>query len=162
MGKRLLIAPLLCVVAATASHAQAPAGGSAQSATRAELIAKLDESFARVDANKDGSVDRREIEAVGVEAAQQAQASVQKQLAEQFGRLDRDKNGQLSLAEFQAGATVRANAKPDAAMQRLDSNKDGKVSPAEYKARQLGLFDSLDANKDGTVTAQEATKGTGR
>ncbi len=162
MGKRLLIAPLLCVLAATASHAQAPAGGTAQAATRAELIAKLDESFARVDTNKDGSVDRGEIQAVGLEVAEQAQASVQKKLAEQFARLDANKNGQLSLTEFQAGATVRATAKPDAALQRLDTNKDGKVSRDEYRARQLGVFDSLDANKDGTVTAQEAAKAGGR
>ncbi len=163
MGKRLLTAPLLCLFAASAAGAQAPAAGQAQSsATRAELIQKLDESFARVDADKNGAIDRGEIQALEAKITEQAQANVQKQLAEQFARLDADRNGQLSLAEFQAGATVRANARPDAAIQRLDSNRDGKISRDEYRARQLGQFDSLDANKDGTVTAAEAAKAAGR
>ena len=167
MAKRLPTAPLLCVLAATftasGALAQAPAAGAAPAAaTRAELIAKLDESFARVDTDNNGSIGRSEIAAVERKAAEDAQAALQKKLAEQFARLDTDKSGQLSLAEFQAGATVRSASGPDAAMQRLDTNKDGKVTPDEYRARELGLFDRLDANKDGTVTAEEATKGAGR
>ena len=163
MGKRLLSAPLLCLLAATAAQAQVPAGGAqAGSATRAEMIAKLDESFARVDGDKSGSIEQRELETLEAKAAEELQAGVHKRLADQFARLDADKNGQLSLAEFQAGAKVRSNAKPGAAMQRLDTNKDGKVSRDEYRARQLGIFDSLDANKDGTVTAAEAAKGSAR
>jgi Ca2+-binding EF-hand superfamily protein len=157
VGKRLLIAPLLCVLAASAAGAQAP-----NSATRAELIAKLDQSFGRVDVDKDGSIGRAEVAAIEAKTAEQMQANVNKQLAEQFGRLASDKNGQLSLAEFQAGAKVRSTAGPDAAIKRLDTNKDGKVSRDEYGSRELAVFDSLDANKDGTVTAAEAEKAAGR
>ena len=39
---------------------------------------------------------------------------------------------------------------------QLDTNKDGKVSSAEYQAPPLAGFDRADANKDGTLTAAEA------
>ena len=39
---------------------------------------------------------------------------------------------------------------------RLDSDHDGRVSPAEASARTLADFDRADANHDGTVTEAEA------
>lgn len=38
---------------------------------------------------------------------------------------------------------------------RLDVNKDGKVTLAEATAKPLALFDKADANKDGKVTPEE-------
>ena len=163
VAKRLLTLAVLCAFAATGAAAQGTgAAAGPQPTTRADVTRQLDESFARVDANKDGSVDRGEIEAIELKAAQQAQASLQAKLAQEFASLDSDKNGQLSLAEFQAGARIRATPKPDAALQRLDSNKDGKISPAEYRARTLAGFDRVDANKDGTLSVDEQNKAIGR
>ena len=77
-------------------------------------------------------------------------------MEQEFSALDQDKNGQVSLAEFKAGATARVAQSPEVTLQRFDSNKDGKISPAEYGAPVLSVFDRTDANKDGQVTADEA------
>ena len=37
----------------------------------------------------------------------------------------------------------------------LDSNKDGKVSAAEYRNPALASFGKMDSNNDGSVTPQE-------
>jgi hypothetical protein len=37
----------------------------------------------------------------------------------------------------------------------MDTNKDGKISAAEYRAQPLANFDKADANHDGVLTAQE-------
>ena len=73
----------------------------------------------------------------------------------EFKKLDRDNSGQLSLEEFRSGAAARMAQLPAAALQRLDANKDGKVSPAEYKALALTAFDRIDTNKDGTISPEE-------
>jgi Ca2+-binding EF-hand superfamily protein len=39
---------------------------------------------------------------------------------------------------------------------QLDTNKDGKISSAEYAAPPLANFDRFDTNRDGTLSAQEA------
>jgi len=38
---------------------------------------------------------------------------------------------------------------------RLDANKDGKVTLAEFQAGPIAMFDRVDANKDGTITPAE-------
>ena len=40
-------------------------------------------------------------------------------------------------------------------IERLDSNKDGRVSLAEAQTGALAMFDRVDSNRDGTVTPEE-------
>ncbi len=47
-------------------------------------------------------------------------------------------------------------------MARLDTNKDGKVSAAEFRAPVLAAFDRADTNKDGTISAEEQRRASGR
>lgn len=79
---------------------------------------------------------------------------------------DTDKDGMLSKAEVEKSSPRLAQA-----FDKLDSNKDSKLSADELKAgrdamrsqgrqgkdgkRGRGLFESADANKDGVVTRQE-------
>ena len=42
-----------------------------------------------------------------------------------------------------------------AMFERMDSDRDGRVSLAEASARALEMFDRADANRDGTVTVDE-------
>ena len=50
-----------------------------------------------------------------------------------------------------SGAVLAGDDKLD----RLDADKDGKVTAAEYTAGSKTSFDKLDANADGKVTAAE-------
>ena len=134
MSKLLLIAAPLIAVTAVAAHAQAPAPAqpsTQQPPTRAEVVQKLDEGFNRVDTNNDGFLDRNEINAAGAKAVADAQENLDEKVREEFNKLDADKSGQLSLTEFKAAAKVSAKASPDQALQRLDTNKDGKITPDE-------------------------------
>jgi Ca2+-binding EF-hand superfamily protein len=42
-----------------------------------------------------------------------------------------------------------------AMFERMDSDRDGRVSLAEASSRALEMFDRTDANRDGTVSADE-------
>ena len=69
-----------------------------------------------------------------------------------FQRVDGDRDDALSRAEFtgeREEASGRNNRLP-----YLDSNKDGRVSRAEWRGT-AERFDALDANRDGQLTRQE-------
>ena len=65
-------------------------------------------------------------------------------------------NGQLSKAEFMAALpAVKANQTPQQVIGDFDSNKDGKISLAEFQAPRTAVFDKIDTNHDGTISQQE-------
>ncbi len=45
---------------------------------------------------------------------------------------------------------------PEHFMQKVDADKDGKVSKAEWSAKGDTMFNESDANKDGFITREEA------
>lgn len=152
--------------AAYAAPEGAPAGPGGmmdKTVTRAEAQAMAGAMFDRLDANKDGKLDKADREA---------------RIAERFKALDTDGNGQLSLAEFAAahdramgpGAKGRGMAPGEGPhrmgmrgmgrggmmMARMaDANKDGVITREEFIAAHLKHFDMMDANKDGSVTPAE-------
>lgn len=64
---------------------------------------------------------------------------------------------QTALAKSIADEQARAKAAVDA----MDTNKDGTVSPDEYRTAQLADFTKLDANGDGKLTPDEMSSGRG-
>ena len=74
-----------------------------------------------------------------------------------FRELDKDKNGSLTIAEFNSVVASTAVPKADAApfLQRLDANKDGKISLAENRSPATAQFDRADTNKDGSLSPAE-------
>jgi len=153
-----LIAATAAVAVGGAAYAQqAPA--PRQEMTRAAVEQRTARMFDRLDADRDGKLDR-------------ADRAVREKA--RFDRIDANRDGQVSYAEFTAMSTQRdgqsaarlgrggphrmaLNAFGRGGMIRLaDADQDGAITKAEFEAATLTRIDRLDANKDGTVTADEA------
>ena len=105
--------------------------------------------FAEMDANKDGYLDRadRELRMTGERAAF-------------FGGADANKDGKLSRDEFVVEQGARGSERREQLAARVETaGKPLKARPAPTEAEQLqranAAFDRMDANKDGTVTRAE-------
>jgi len=155
---RLLLTAFLttAATAAAAQNATAPAQG-AQALSRTAYMQRVDNSFVTVDSNKDGFMDRSEIEAAEAKVMAARKAVLLRQREAVFRDLDSNKDGNLTLTEFNAKVVATAMPKPNATpvLNRLDTNKDGKVSLAENRAPSMAQFDRADTNKDGTLTPAE-------
>ena len=69
-------------------------------------------------------------------------------------------NGQLSLAEFTRLATATPpRVDVSATMNRLDLNRDQKITLIENRTATLANFDKLDTDKDGVVSVAEMRAG---
>jgi hypothetical protein len=155
---RYLLTAFLATAAAAApaQNATAPAQPAQQPLSRTVYMQRVDNSFVAVDANKDGFMDRTEIEAAETKILNARKAGMLKQREAAFRSMDANKDGNVTLAEYNAklvAAPVKANATP--ALNRLDTNKDGKVSLAENRAPSMAQFDRADTNKDGTLSPAE-------
>lgn len=115
----------------------------------AEREASLKRWFARMDADRNGQLTRREF----IEARQRLRGGP----ARRFERLDANRDGAISFNEL---LDRRAGQ-----MQALDRDKDGRVSRSEFLergsrngtryARRVRLFERLDADRDGYITPLE-------
>lgn len=172
MKTLLFSAAVLCAAAAaapafafTATAPQAPRH-EMKAMTRAEMLKRVQEHFAKLDANKDGFVSKEEMES--------AQATMQEHMADRmkqressmFDRMDSNHDGSISRAEFDAAhgkvgqmAMPAAHAMHGAMAGHMfsaaDSNNDGRVSLQEATAAAAAHFDKLDSNHDGTITPDE-------
>lgn len=98
--------------------------------------------FDAMDANGDGQITRDEM-------ASQRMA--------RFEDADADGDGALSFEELEAEARTRATDHVERMMERLDSNEDGKLTPAEL-AEAPGAdrrFRRMDRDGDGAITKAE-------
>lgn len=159
--KTLIAAALLAAIATTAAIAAPQAGGQAQHHTGVKL-----------DANKDGTIDRTE-------------AASHPRLAAKFDQLDTNKDGKLSAAERPQWKRGHRGGRGDGhggghgGMARLDKDADGRISRAEFDAgsaeraqrmvasgkgadarkpmHQAPDFAALDANRDGYLVRSEVS-----
>ena len=164
---RLLIAGLMAAVAVpliAAAPPMAPMNGGAMHnhvMTRAEVQGHVAKMFARVDANHDGVITKAETDAAHQTMAGRAQ----------------DHHGQNAMGKMGAmgnmGAMGGMHRDPAAAFDRIDANRDGMISRAEFvqahamREQKMGemkgmsgmagrIFEKADANHDGRVTQAEA------
>jgi len=69
------------------------------------------------------------------------------------------KNGNRGGGKGEKGGRRRKGPpNAEAIMERMDMDKDGKISKSEAKGPLADRFDEMDANKDGSVTADELKK----
>lgn len=101
------------------------------------------EMLAKSDANGDGRVTRAEF----ISARR-----------DRFARMDRNDDGYVSDDDLPRMVRKRAGDKVDRAIDALDSNRDGRLSPAEFVDGPTRLFDLGDANGDGVVDRSEQAR----
>jgi hypothetical protein len=124
----------------SAQTAPDPQSDSSRVMTRDDAMAQADRRFDRMDANKDGRVDPTELTA----RRQPAGAP-----------------GAMPPPPPADGAAPPPPPPPpppgggNRLMTRLDSNGDGAIDRAEYRAQAARRFDRVDANKDGKLDADE-------
>ena len=158
--------PIAVLAAATAVPAIAqnqPAAQQAQPVTKAAFLSQVDGAFAAIDVNKDGFTDRAELESAQTKTMNVRKAQVLKSRENAFKELDKDKNGSLTLAEFNAVVASQPLPKADVSpfLQRLDANKDGKISTVENRTPAIAEFDKADTNKDGSLSQAERQRAGG-
>lgn len=138
------IGAMLAAGTAIAMQSDAPAAPK-QPISKAEMLARADARFDRLDTNKDGQLSADERKA-GAEAARAAMAE--------------KKGGELQ--DFMPGARRGGGGMGERMLARVDTNGDGMISKAENRAAVEARFARMDADKDGTVEAGEGRKGMGK
>lgn len=138
------IGAMLAAGTAIAMQSEAPTAPK-QPISKAEMLARADARFDRLDTNKDGQLSAEERKA-GAEAARAAMAE--------------KKGGELQ--DFVPGARRGGGGMGERMMARVDTNGDGLISKAENRAMVEARFARMDADKDGTVEAGEGRKSMGK
>jgi Ca2+-binding EF-hand superfamily protein len=145
--KRLALLTVAATSLATAAYAAGPNGGHGgflKSADlnkdgvidQSEFQQSRDKWFADLDSNKDGFVTADELKAFG----EKMHAEWAKKHADQADKADANKkHGDFSQR----------------ILGRVDTDKDGKISKAEFDAEGSKLFARLDDNGDGKIAANE-------
>ena len=180
-GAAIAQAPVASPAAPAAPHAMAPMAERIH--TRDEMVAKVREHFATLDADKDGFLTKAEAEAGRSVMKQKIveRRGERRDPAAAFDRLDANKDGAISREEFAAGHEKRVERRmvrkegaagaPGAKGMRMhrmggmmmggqmfdmaDANKDGRVSLQEATDAAARHFDMADANRDGRITPDE-------
>jgi Ca2+-binding EF-hand superfamily protein len=152
--KSFLLGGIAAAVLSTVAMAQVPAAQPAQQRAakvqaRSDVAAKVQQHFARVDANRDDSITQAEVQALQVKKGErQSRRAVRQERrdpVQMFQRLDLNKDGQVTRAEFDARRSGRAQAQAPQRAQRgeqrfarLDTDRNGALTRAEFDAgRQL-------------------------
>lgn len=174
--KKMVMGVLAAAVLSAPASAQVAGAGM----TRADMEARVRANFARVDANRDGFVTREEAEAVRRAARTERRGDRRAKREAQFAKLDADRDGTVSRTEFieRAAQAERGDRRARRAerraerrerlarrregrgfgermFERVDADRDGRVSLAEATAARSRAFERLDANRDGRVTREE-------
>ena len=140
---------LIVLAVSSTVPAQDPSGNPIP---RARFIAEMDSQFRTIDSDKNGQLNRTEIEAYQT-LTTAAEAKARNRAL--FAQLDVNKNGQLSASEFAKlpAPAPTSNAQPMLAQE--DSNRDNQISLAEHRSATLANFDRIDTDRNGVVTAAE-------
>jgi hypothetical protein len=160
-------------------------GGLEGDVTRQQVIAHVDEMFARLDANRDGRVTPDEMHAMRG-GGEHRRGEMREHM---FDRLDANHDGNISREEFASAPAMRGGpggpgGHPGMEMGPPPGGPDGPGGPGgpgggrmrgarmfgdqgfvtleQMRARALERFDRADANHDGTLTMDERRAARGR
>lgn len=178
MKKIILLGVAAAALVATPTLAQQGRGlERGAGVTRAEVETRVRDMFARVDANRDGFVTQAEAQAFRGGASAERGDNRGERREARFARLDANRDGSISRDEFFAraeradraeggerrgrraerrgqrgGMMARLGGKR---FERIDADKDGRISLAEVTTQRLRAFDRADGNRDGRLTREE-------
>lgn len=99
-------------------------------------------SFAEIDANNDGQVDKAELTA-------HAKARRAARAAAHFAKVDTNSDGFLSVEELKASGEDRAAKRAERMIKHLDTNEDGQLSAEELSERGKGHGKKTGGKKHG-------------
>lgn len=137
----VLAAGALCA-AGMAAAAPVTDADIARSAKHAEARQRF---FDRIDTDRDGKISRAEYQAW---------------VDGRFDRMDANHDGSVDAKELAASpaAAERAQKRAERFVQRYDAGASGKVSKADFEAREMARFDKLGGGADSLTAEQFATK----
>ncbi len=144
----------IALLSSGAAIAQSTSGP--QPLQRRAFVAQMDAQFGKMDRDRNGLLDKAEIEQF---ERDKALAEAQARNESLFEALDVNKNGQISAAEFAKLVTAPTAASAQPMLSREDRDRDGQVSMAEHRTATLANFDRLDADRDGVVSVAEMKAG---
>ncbi len=131
--------------------------------TRAQAQTKAEEMFARLDANKDGVVNSADREARMKAMRESAFTALDTDKNGQISRdefMNAKQDGKRGKMGMHNGGEMRGHwGKQGRGMKGADGAKNASVTKAQFVSEALTRFDKLDANKDGKVTAEERKAG---
>lgn len=152
---------------ATLPGAPYEANGRVQ--TRDEVIAKMRTHFAKLDTNRDGFIDRNELQAMHAQHDQRMGAGDGHHGANEdvttrdgamgnpgaiFDRLDTNRDGMLSRDEFAKGRELRIERK----VVMNDGDEHGEMAKQHARGGMGSrMLEMADTNKDGRISLQEMT-----
>ena len=150
------VAAIVLTTTAMAQKAPAPKPAAPANAPvpvpRTEFIATMDGEFRKMDADHDGIVTKKEAEdfdraMLGIAIDNRRRAL--------FAALDADHNGLLTPQEFARLELPAPQINIAPLFAQTDLNKDGQISLIEYRTAKLANFDRMDTDKDGVVSPAE-------
>ena len=154
--RRVVLGMIAVAIAGTATGQQKAELAGPKPIARAQFLASMDAEFRKMDADKNGQVAKSELEQFQLA---QAIAAGEARNRAQFIQLDANKNGQLSPTEFAKLVAPPPAANGQPMLARMDGNRDSQLSLVEYRVATLANFDRLDTDKDGVVTPAEMKAG---